>query len=110
MDYGRYKYQQEKKEAESRKHQATVNVKEIKLRPNTGQHDIDFKLRHIRRFLEDGDRVKVTIRFRGRQIVHPDLGYDMLNRVAEGCNDLATVEATPRMEGRQLFLLLAPKK
>ena len=110
MDYGRYKFQHEKKFAESRKHQAVVQVKEIKLRPRTGKHDFDFKMRHVRRFLESGDRVKVTIRFRGREIVHSDQGYALLERIAGEMEDIAVIENQARMEGRQLFLLLVPKK
>jgi translation initiation factor IF-3 len=110
MDYGRYKFQQEKKEAESRKHQATVSIKEIKFRPGTGQHDLEFKLRHVKRFLEEGDRVKVTVMFRGREIVHQERGHDILGRVAQNLAELAVVEGIARLEGRHLSVIMVPKK
>jgi translation initiation factor IF-3 len=87
-----------------------VNIKEIKLRPGTGQHDFDFKVRHVRRFLEEGDRVKVTIMFRGREIVHQQRGHEMIARVAEDLADLATAEGIARLEGRHLSVILVPKK
>lgn len=109
MDFGRYKFQQEKKKAEAKKNQSVIHLKEIKMRPSTGQHDFDFKLRHITRFLEAGDRVKVTIRFRGREMVHQDRGYTLLKRVAAELEEVAIVETQPKMEGRQLFAMLVPK-
>ena len=109
-DYGKMKYEKKKKEAASRKTQTTITVKEIKLRPKTDQHDFDVKLKHARRFLEKGDKVKVTVRFRGREMAHKEIGEQQCMRIAEACGELATIEAHPRMDGRQMFLILAPKK
>jgi translation initiation factor IF-3 len=109
-DFGKMKYEKKKKEAASRKTQTTITVKEIKLRPKTDQHDFDVKLKHARRFLEKGDKVKVTVRFRGREMAHKEIGEQQSMRIAEACLDLATIEAHPRMDGRQMFLILAPKK
>ena len=109
-DYGKMKYEKKKKEAASRKTQTTITVKEIKLRPKTDQHDFDVKLKHARRFLEKGDKVKVTVRFRGREMAHKEIGEQQCMRIAEGCEELAVIEAHPRMDGRQMFLILAPKK
>jgi len=109
-DYGKMKYEKKKKEAASRKTQTTITVKEIKLRPKTDQHDFDVKLKHARRFLEKGDKVKVTVRFRGREMAHREIGEQQCMRIAEACEELATIEARPRMDGRQMFLILAPKK
>jgi len=110
MDFGRFKYQQEKKAHESKKHQAIVQVKEIKMRPKTGEHDFQFKLKHIRTFLEKGMKVKATIMFRGREVVHAELGRKILDRIAESTEDLAVVEREARMEGRNMFMFLAPLK
>ncbi len=109
-DYGKMKYEKKKKEAASRKTQTTITVKEIKLRPKTDQHDFDVKLKHARRFLEKGDKVKVTVRFRGREMAHKEIGEQQCMRIAEACAELAVIEAHPRMDGRQMFLILAPKK
>ena len=104
------KYEKKKKEAASRKTQTTITVKEIKLRPKTDQHDFDVKLKHARRFLEKGDKVKVTVRFRGREMAHKEIGEQQCMRIADACEELAVIEARPRMDGRQMFLILAPKK
>jgi len=109
MDYGKYKYEQQKKQQEARKKQTVVQIKEIKVRPKTDEHDFNTKVKHVRRFLEDGDRCKVTVFFRGREIVHKDRGENILTRVVQAVEDIAKVEQEPRAEGRTLFLLLAPK-
>ena len=109
MDFGRFKYQQQKKLQEARKKQSTVQIKEIKVRPKTDEHDYQTKLKHIRRFLEDGDRCKVTVFFRGREIVHKNRGQDILTRVVADLGDMAKVEQEPRTEGRMMTMLLAPQ-
>ncbi|MFD0985574.1 translation initiation factor IF-3 [Methyloligella solikamskensis] len=109
LDYGKYKYQAQKKAAEARKKQRTVEVKEIKMRPNIDVHDYDVKMRSMLRFFEDGDKVKVTLRFRGREMAHQDLGMDLLKRVREDVIDLAKVELEPKLEGRQMIMVLAPR-
>jgi translation initiation factor IF-3 len=109
MDYGKYKYEEKKKQADARKRQTIVELKEIKIRPKTDDHDIDFKLKHIRRFLEEGDKVKVTCRFRGREITHPETAQRQLDLFAERVQDIGIVETTARMEGRTMTLVLAPK-
>ena len=108
MDYGRYKYEQAKAEREARKKQHVTQMKEIKMRPNIEEHDFDFKTRHIRRFLEERNKVKVTIMFRGREMAHTENGMEVLDDVIEEIGELAIVEQAPRMEGRNLFLILAP--
>jgi translation initiation factor IF-3 len=108
MDYGRYKYEQAKAEREARKKQHVTQMKEIKMRPNIEEHDFEFKTRHIRRFLEERNKVKVTIMFRGREMAHTENGMEVLDDVIEELGDLAIVEQQPRMEGRNLFLILAP--
>lgn len=108
MDFGKYKYQQQKKQQEARKRQAIVQIKEIKVRPKTDEHDYQTKLKHIRRFLEDGDRVKVTVFFRGREIVHKDRGLTILQRVVTDTEELAKVEQEPRSEGRTMNMMLVP--
>ncbi|QJT11341.1 translation initiation factor IF-3 [Oceanidesulfovibrio marinus] len=108
MDYGKYKYQQQKKQQEARKRQSVIQIKEIKVRPKTDEHDYQTKLKHVRRFLENGDRVKVTVFFRGREIVHKDRGLIILQRMAEDTEDLAKVEQEPRAEGRTMSMFLAP--
>lgn len=110
MDYGKYKYQQKKKNQEAKKHQNIILVKEIKLRPSTDQHDFDFKVKHIERFLEDGNKAKVTIRFRGRELVHSQLGEAMLGRIAATLQDKAEVEQPPKLEGRNMIMILGPRK
>ncbi len=109
LDYGRYKYEDQKKKNEARKKQKIIDVKEIKMRPNIDQHDYDVKLRSINRFIGDGDKVKVTLRFRGREMVHQELGLKVLNRVREEIDEIAKVEQFPRMEGRQMIMIVAPR-
>jgi translation initiation factor IF-3 len=108
MDYGRYKYEQKKKAGKGKGHAASL--KEVKLRPRTDQHDLDFKLKNARRFLTDGDKVKVTVMYRGREMVHRQLGYQQLNHVTELLGDFANVENPPRMEGRFLSMILVPNR
>ena len=110
MDYGKFKYEQQKKKQEAKKRQTVVQIKEIKVRPKTDDHDYETKLRHIRRFLEDGDRCKITVFFRGREIVHKDRGLAILERVVQDLAEVAKVEQEPRAEGRTLQMLLVPKK
>jgi translation initiation factor IF-3 len=109
LDYGKFKYQAQKKAAEARKKQKTVEVKEIKLRPGIDRHDYQVKMRSMQRFFEEGDKVKVTLRFRGREMAHQDLGYKLLQRVREDMAALAKVEAEPVSEGRQIVMILAPR-
>lgn len=109
MDYGKFKYEQQKKAAEARKKQKVIEIKEIKLRPGIDDHDYDVKRRAMIRFLEEGDKVKVTLRFRGREMVHQELGVALLDRVKSDLGELAKVEAHPRMEGRQMTMVMAPK-
>ena len=108
MDYGKYKYELKKKEHQARKNQVVITIKEIQLRPRTDQHDLDVKMRHARRFLLDGDKVKVNLRFYGREMAHQELGMGLLQKVIASLSDIALVEVNPKMEGRQLFVLLAP--
>ncbi|MEM6666597.1 MAG: translation initiation factor IF-3 [Pseudomonadota bacterium] len=108
LDYGKYKYQAQKKAAEARKKQKTVEVKEIKMRPNIDTHDYDVKMRSIRRFFEEGDKVKVTMRFRGREMAHQELGLQVLHKVRDEVAEIAKVEAAPKLEGRQMIMVLAP--
>lgn len=110
MDYGKFKYQQKRKANEARKNQKQFEVKEVKFRPKTDKHDFDVKVNRLRRFLDEGDKAKVTIMFRGREIVHPEIGQDILRRVAEAVSDIAIVESHARMEGRQMFMVVAPGK
>src|SRR5258705_5130670 len=109
MDYGKYKYEEAKKKQQQRKKASTVETKEIKFRPKTEEHDMDFKVKHVRRFLEGGNKVRLAVVFRGREITHPQTGMAVLNRVVERCGDIATVEATPNMEGRRMSMVIAPK-
>ncbi|MFP3920539.1 MAG: translation initiation factor IF-3 [Dichotomicrobium sp.] len=109
MDYGKYKYQAQKKAAEARKKTKTVDVKEIKMRPNIDAHDYEVKMRAIRRFFEEGDKVKVTLRFRGREMAHQQLGMDLLHKVRDETEDYAKVELEPKLEGRQMIMVLAPR-
>lgn len=109
MDYGKFKYEQQKKKADARKRQSVIQIKEIKVRPKTDDHDYETKLRHIRRFLEDGDRCKVTVFFRGREIIHKDRGTAILERMLQDLADVAKLEQEPRAEGRTLQMLLVPK-
>lgn len=109
LDYGRYKYIDQKKKSEARKKQKTIDIKEIKMRPNIDQHDYDVKMRAIFRFIADGDKVKVTMRFRGREMVHQDLGLKVLNRVRDQLQEVAKIEQFPRVEGRQMIMVMAPR-
>ena len=109
MDYGKHKFQAQKKAAEARKKQKVVEIKEIKLRPMIDDHDYDVKMRSMQRFFEEGDKVKVTLRFRGREMAHQDLGAKLLNRVRDDVNTLAKVEQEPKFEGRQIVMVLAPR-
>ncbi|MBL4758217.1 MAG: translation initiation factor IF-3 [Rhizobiales bacterium] len=109
LDYGRFKYEAQKKAAEARKKQKTVDVKEIKMRPNIDTHDYDVKMRAMLRFFEAGDKVKVTIRFRGREMAHQELGMNLLHRVSDQTEDIAKVEFSPKLEGRQMIMILAPR-
>jgi len=108
MDYGKFKYEQKKKASDARKTQHVMLLKEVKFRPNTSEHDYEFKLNNIRRFLEEGHKAKVTITFRGREIAYPDHGRQMLQRIAEATKDRSTVESFPRFEGRAMIMILAP--
>jgi translation initiation factor IF-3 len=109
MDYGKYKYEQQKKAAEARKNQHVIEVKEVKFRPNIDSHDYDVKMRNVTRFLEEGDKVKVTLRFRGREMAHMELGRDLLQRVASDIDTLGKVESMPKVEGRQMIMVVAPR-
>ena len=109
LDFGKYKYQAQKKAAEARKKQRTVEIKEIKMRPNIDIHDYDVKMRSIVRFFEEGDKVKVTLRFRGREMAHQELGAQLLDRVKQDTLPIAKVESEPRLEGRQMVMILAPR-
>lgn len=108
MDYGKFKYETQKKKQEAKKRQSVIQIKEIKLRPKTDEHDYQTKVKHIRRFIEEGDRCKVTIFFRGREIVHKDRGQTMLDKVVEDTRDIARMDQEARAEGRTLFMMLAP--
>ncbi len=109
LDYGKFKYEQQKRKNEARKKQKTIEVKEIKFRPNIEQHDYDVKMRSLRKFIEEGDKVKVTLRFRGREMAHQELGLEVLKRVQEEMDEAAKVEQRPNMEGRQMIMVLAPR-
>lgn len=108
MDYGKFKYEEKKKAAESKRAQVVVQLKEVKLRPKTEEHDYEFKVRNTRRFIEDGNKAKVVIQFRGREITHKEQGTAILTDVANDLKDVAVVEMPPRMEGRMMFMILAP--
>ncbi|HDH10092.1 MAG TPA: translation initiation factor IF-3 [Chloroflexi bacterium] len=110
MDYGKYLYERAKKERKAKKTRKAAEVKEIRLRPKTGEHDVAFKIRDARRFLDDGCKVKVRVRFRGREITYPELGLKMLERIAGELEDIASIEQEPRMEGRSMVMLLTPNK
>jgi translation initiation factor IF-3 len=109
MDYGKFKYEQSKKTKQARKHASVIEVKEIKFRPKTDDHDFDFKVKHIRRFLEEGNKVRLVIAFRGREIVHPETGRAMLEQVIKSCADVAHVEQIPMMDGRRMVMIVSPK-
>jgi translation initiation factor IF-3 len=110
MDYGKFKYQQSKKLQEARKKQVQVQLKEIKLRPKTDEHDLLFKVKHARRFLEEGNKAKITVVFRGREITHMNLGQAVLDKFVDELKDIAAIEVRPKMEGRSMFIIVAPKK
>ena len=109
MDYGKYKYEQQKKAAEARKKQKVIEIKEIKMRPTIDDHDYDTKMKAMRRFFDDGDKDKVTLRFRGREMAHQNLGMELLNRVHKDVEPVAKMEQWPKMEGRQMMMVLAPR-
>ena len=109
LDYGKYKYEQQKKAAEARKKQKVIEIKEIKIRPGIEKHDYEVKMRSVKKFLTDGDKVKVTMRFRGREMAHQNIGSDLLKQMLEEIQDLCTVELSPRMEGRQMIMIVAGK-
>jgi len=110
MDFGKFKYEQQKRESEARKKQKTIEVKEVKFRPNTDTHDYEVKMRNVFKFLENGDKVKITMRFRGREMAHQNLGRDLLERVADDVTELGKVENMPKMEGRQMVMMIGPAK
>ena len=110
MDYGKFKYQEQKKAAEARAKQKIIQVKEIKLRPGTDENDYQVKMRNIKRFIEDGDKVKVTLRFRGREMAHQEIGMLQLERIREELAEMAQVESMPKLEGRQMVMMLAPAR
>ena len=109
MDLGKFKYEQQKREAEARKKQKIIDIKEVKFRPGTDTHDYDVKMRNVMKFLEGGDKVKVTLRFRGREMAHQDLGVDLLNRVRDDVGEAGKVESMPKLEGRQMVMMIAPR-
>jgi len=109
LDYGKFKYENQKKKNEAKKRQKVIEVKEIKVRPNIDDHDYAVKMRNCHRFLQDGDKVKVTLRFRGREMAHQDLGMKVLHRIRDDMAELAKVEQLPKMEGRQMIMIMAPK-
>ena len=110
MDYGKFKYEEKKKQAEARKRQSQIELKEIKLRPKTDEHDIAFKVKHVRRFLEEGNKVKLTVRFRGREITHPETAKKQIDGIIAAVEDICIVETPPRMEGRTMTAIVTPKK
>ncbi len=108
MDFGKYKYEQQKRESEARKKQKVIEVKEIKFRPGTDTHDYDVKMRSVFKFLDNGDKVKITLRFRGREMAHQNLGRELLERVADDVQEMGKVENIPKMEGRQMTMMIGP--
>jgi len=110
MDYGKYKYEEAKKKRQARKAQVQVELKEVKLRPKTDDHDVDFKTKHVRRFLEEGNKVKITVRFRGREITHPETAQRQIDTIVEEVDDIGMVEQRPRMEGRTMTAIVAPRQ
>ncbi|WP_245904227.1 translation initiation factor IF-3 [Roseicyclus mahoneyensis] len=110
MDFGKYKYETQKREAEARKKQKIIEVKEVKFRPNTDTHDYEVKMRSVTKFLENGDKVKVTLRFRGREMAHQNLGRDLLERVAADVEGLGKIENMPKLEGRQMVMMIGPSR
>ena len=109
LDYGKFKYEAQKKKNEAKKKQKIIEVKEIKLRPNIDEHDYQVKMRNVQKFLDEGDKVKVTMRFRGREMAHQELGVNVLNRVRDDTEEVAKIEAFPKLEGRQMIMVIAPK-
>jgi len=109
MDYGKYKYEEAKKKQHAKKRASTVETKEIKFRPKTEEHDMAFKVKHVRKFVEAGNKVRLVVVFRGREITHPQTGMAVLNKVVDLCQDIATVEATPNLEGKRMIMVIAPK-
>ena len=110
MDYGKYKYQLSKKAHDAKKKQSVVSVKEVKVSPKTQEHDLSFKIRHMRRFLENGDKVKVTMVFRGREITHTEIGREVLDKIVAEIEEFGTVEVSPKLEGRHMVMIITPKK
>lgn len=110
MDYGKFRYQEQKRQQEAKAKQKVIQVKEIKFRPGTDEGDYQVKLRSLKRFIEDGDKAKVTLRFRGREMAHQELGMKVLERVRDDLGDMVTVESMPKLEGRQMVMVVAPKK
>ena len=110
MDFGKYKYMQARRQKDARKKQTIIQVKEVKLGPKTDTHDFDFKAKHVRRFLEEGNKAKVTVRFKGREMAHTELGIQMARRIEAELKEEVTVEQFPRLEGRQMIMMIAPKK
>jgi len=108
MDYGRFKYEEKKRASEAKKKQVVVHLKEVKMRPKTEEHDYEFKVRNVKRFLEEGNKARITIMFRGREITHKELGQALLEDVIKDVKEVGVVEQVPRMEGRQMFMILAP--
>ena len=109
MDYGKYRFEQSKREKEARRNQHVVEVKEIRMSPSIGDNDFNVKLRNGQKFLRDGDRLKVAVRFRGREMAHTSIGEELLRKFAEGCVDIATVDKAPKLEGRHMSIFLSPK-
>ena len=109
MDFGKFKYETQKREAEARKKQKIIEIKEVKFRPGTDTHDYDVKMRNVMKFLDNGDKVKVTLRFRGREMAHQELGAELLRRVADDVSEVAKIENMPKMEGRQMIMMIAPR-
>lgn len=107
-DYGKFKYEKKKKEQQAKKKQSTTKVKEVQLRPHTGEHDLDYKFKNVRTFLEDGDKAKITMLFRGREMAHTEPGYKIMRELADKMKDIAVVEAEPKLEGRRMIMILAP--
>lgn len=110
MDFGKFKYEQQKRDSEARKKQKIIEVKEVKFRPNTDTHDYDVKMRNVFKFLENGDKVKITLRFRGREMAHQELGRKLLHRVADDITELGKIDSMPKMEGRQMVMMINPLK
>lgn len=109
MDYGKYKYELDKKKQEAKKHQTVVQIKEVKVRPSTDKHDLETKIKHIRRFIQDGNKAKITVKFRGRELAHRELGMDILQKLIQEVAEIAKVDAEPKFEGKMLSAILAPK-